>query len=691
MIRVDNASLLTCGTFLALASMRAVAAEPAPVLEEILVTADRTESFSADYVQAGTFRNARLIETPMTVAVFTKEMLETQQALTLGDTVRNTAGVSASQINSVIYSNLTIRGIAANNFTNYRLNGVLPIVNLIDMPLENKSRVEVLKGASGLYYGFATPAGIVNLTTERPGTEPITDARVIANGYGTVGADVDFSRHWGQSGLRLNAAATRLENGIDNTEGDRYLVAAAYDWHPTERLVLELDVEYIDKSITEPTEFALPAPVNGVITLPPLQDSSKNLGARWFKADGEEFNWLTQARYRFSSAWSASVSVGQSLLSRTRRYSSFNSYNLASGDGTVTVLVTPGNDYDSSIVRTDIAGAFQTGPIEHEILIGAAEAQLESFVPTAARYTFAQNLYRPVDLPERPDPARAIANPAENRDRGYYVTDRARIGEWLQLTAGYRWTDYRNVSRTSNYEATPESLSYSAMVRPKPWISIYGSYIEGLEEGGRAQSIAVNAGAILPPAMSEQREAGIKLEPTRGLLVTAAWFDIERASSYLNASNVFVQDGRARYEGIEVSVAGEITSNLSVLASALYNDAIQESGAAMVVGKRIENAPKYSGSLFLKYELPASSGLELTAGAFHTGKRAVNAANNAFAPGYTTYDFGANYASTLAGHPVTYRLHGENITGLEYWAATGSGLLAQGVPRVIKFSLSAEF
>lgn len=123
-------------------------AEPGAVLDEIIVTADRKGSFSADYVQAGTFRNARVIDTPLTVAVFTRELLDAQQALSLGDTVRNTAGVSASQINSVIYSNLSIRGIAANNITNYRLNGVLPIINLVDMPLENKDRVEVLKGAS---------------------------------------------------------------------------------------------------------------------------------------------------------------------------------------------------------------------------------------------------------------------------------------------------------------------------------------------------------------------------------------------------------------------------------------------------------------------------------------------------------------------------------------------------------------
>jgi iron complex outermembrane receptor protein len=249
---LGRAAGVCCAVVSLLSAEAGFAAEPetaaqsasGAVLDEIIVTADRKDSFSADYVQAGTFRNARIIETPLTVAVFTRELLDAQQALTLGDTVRNTAGVAASQINSVIYSNLTIRGIAANNNTNYRLNGVLPIVNLVDMPLENKDRVEVLKGASGLYYGFATPAGIVNLTTKRPSSEAVTAARVTANGYGTLGVDADFSRNWGRSGLRVNAVAATLENGIDETQGDRYFVSAAYDWRPTERFVLELDSEY---------------------------------------------------------------------------------------------------------------------------------------------------------------------------------------------------------------------------------------------------------------------------------------------------------------------------------------------------------------------------------------------------------------------------------------------------------------
>lgn len=660
------------------------------VLEEIIVTADRKNSFGAEFVQAGTFRNQRAIDTMLTVAVVTKDLLNAQQALTVFDAARNTAGVTASQINNVIYSNLSIRGIPVNNFTNYRLNGVLPLVNLIDMPIENKDRVEVLKGASGLYYGFATPAGIVNLTTERPTEEPLTAVDIFGNSKGAFGGSLDVSRGWGNSGLRINAAASTLETGIDRTSGDRRFASAAYQWEPSDKFVLELDGEYIYKTITEPTEFALPT-VNGVIVLPPLQNPSRHLGADWLQADGYEYNLLAKARYNFSPAWSASFSVGQSSLSRTRRYSSFGGYDLATGDGTVTVSIFHGNDYESFIYRGDLAGAFRTGPIEHELLMGVSQSTVKTFNPTPARTRFAQNLYNPVDLPEQPNPIRVIANPSETTDLGYYVLDRAKFTDWLQLTVGYRKTDYTDESLTSNYEATPGSLSYGVLVKPKEWISVYGTYIEGLESGGIAQGIAANAGEILPAAVSEQKELGLKIEPVRGLLLSAAYFDITRASAYLNPSNFFVQDGRATYKGVEFSATGELTPNLSVAVSAISLDAVQDSGAAAVLGKRIENTAEFTGSVFLEYKVPLVNGLKVSAGAFHTGDRAVNAANNAFVSGYTTYDVGASYATEISDSPVTFRMYGENVTGVRYWAATGSSLLQQGVPSAVKFSVSTSF
>ena len=100
-----------------------------PYLEEIVVTADRS-GFGADLVQAGSFRGARQLDTPLTV----ERDPEGADRLSAGDepfdALRNTAGVTAAQTSPTVYNNLSIRGIEVENRGNYRLNGTLPIVNL---------------------------------------------------------------------------------------------------------------------------------------------------------------------------------------------------------------------------------------------------------------------------------------------------------------------------------------------------------------------------------------------------------------------------------------------------------------------------------------------------------------------------------------------------------------------------------
>ncbi|WP_298671412.1 TonB-dependent receptor [uncultured Sphingomonas sp.] len=657
--------------------------------EDVVVTADRQDSFGADFVQAGTFRDARLLDTPLTVAVMTKELLDAQQARSVIDAVRNTPGVTQAQINTSIYSNLAIRGITLSNFANVRWNGVLPIINLVEQPIESKDRIEVLKGAAGLYYGFATPSGIVNLVTERPTAAPITQVSVTGDSNGSIGTDVDISRSFGNGGIRVNAGTFLLETGVRLTSGERHFATAAFDWQPLAGLEVLLDAEYIYKTITEPTEFSLSA-VNGVVTLPPLQSPSTNLGGKWMQGRGWETNLLARVNYTFAPSWRLSTAIGQSFLSRDRAYSSFGSYDLATGNGIVSVAQTRGNDYRNVIYRADVSGTFRTGPIRHDLLVGAAYLTRNSNVPTAVRRSFAQNLYNPVPIPQQAPAPRIIPNPSRTEDLGLYIFDRASLGDWLQATIGYRKTDYRDVSRTSRYSIKPDTFSYGVMVKPTAWASLYGNYIEGLEPGPIAQQIANNAGEILPAAVSKQYEAGAKIEPMRGLLLTGAYFHIKRPSAYLNSANFYVQDGEAVYQGAEFSGVGELIPNLSISGSAMLLDAKQQSGAANVVGKRIENVAKFSGSLFLEYRVPQVSGLRVSAGVFHVGRRAVNALNQGFVPGYETFDAGASYAFDLLGKQAMLRVYGENITGKRYWASTGSSLLAQGLPMSVKFAFSIK-
>jgi iron complex outermembrane receptor protein len=176
----------------------------------------------------------------------------------------------------------------------------------------------------------------------------------------------------------------------------------------------------------------------------------------------------------------------------------------------------------------------------------------------------------------------------------------------------------------------------------------------------------------------------------------------------VNGANVYVQDGRASYQGYELSVSGEVTRDLSLYASALFLDAVQESGAPTVittnpttgvvtvnptaVGKLIENSAKETWSLAGEYRLDALlQGFSVTGGAYHVGRRAVNSLNQAFAPGYTLYDAGFAYDTEFNDMQMTFQLNAQNVTNERYFSSTGGFLLAQGGPRLIKFLISTKF
>ena len=708
--------------------------EDSPVLEEIVVTADRQNSYSADYVQAGSFRGARQIDTPLTVSVIPREVLESQQAVQLIDALRNTPGVTTSQTSPAVSNNLSIRGIPVENRGNYRLNGSLPIVNLIDLPMENKERVEALKGASALYYGFTTPSGIINLTAKRPTREPLLNVAVFGNQFGQIGGHIDAGNTFGPVGVRVNLVRADLDIGVDRVSGKRSLESAAVQLRATDRLQFNFDVEHIQKTLTEPAIYFISDPSLG---LPKLVSPKINFGDEWMKTEAEEVNLLGRAAYEISPAFEVIAEVGQSYLTRTRRFATIRAFcapNLATctggnavpaglnrnfnpetGDGKLFVTLQPENKFRNNNYRLEGAGTFATGPFTHELLVGYGRNIRQQTAVTAgqlacgpANGTFPtnggvpfncyQNAYDPLPVPFQPLPERVLTPQNETKidDTGYYAFDRIKFGEddWLSLLIGARKSIYKESNKRDGvtFKDKPLSMSYGAVVKPMRSVSLYGTYIEGLESTPAAPLTTNNPGEILPATPSKQYEAGIKYEPKRGLLLTAAYFNIERTLSFTNAANFFVQDGKATYRGGEFSATGEVTPDFSIFAGALILDARQgETSIASLIGNRIENTAKFQGSISGEYRLTRMvPGLAVSFGAYYTGRRAINPQNALFVPAYTTFDLGGSYTTQIAEKEVTFRLNGENVTGKRYFSSTAGNFVSKSLPSQIKFTIQAK-
>ena len=65
--------------------------------------------------------------------------------------------------------------------------------------------------------------------------------------------------------------------------------------------------------------------------------------------------------------------------------------------------------------------------------------------------------------------------------------------------------------------------------------------------------------------------------------------------------------------------------------------------------------------------------------------------NQAFIPSYTLFDLGAAYTRTFRGNETTFRLTAQNVADKKYFSSTGANVVAQGPPRMVKFSVTTRF
>jgi iron complex outermembrane receptor protein len=649
---------------------------------------------SPDTVGVGAFRDSAPLDVPLTNNVINREVLDSQGARSLYEALRNTAGVSRTQLNGTTYDNVAIRGILVENRGNYRLNGSLPIINLIDVPLENKEQVEILKGVSSLYYGLVPPSGIINYTTKRAGSKPVTSVQTTVTPTGTFGAHVDWGRRFGpqgEYGARLNLAAAEERGPVDLVEGQRHLASLAADAR-IDSVAVKLDIENYARDISETPAIVMPAAINGVITLPKIPSNKRNLGAEWLKYDASARNALVRADWFATESLTATLEYGSARVERDRRFSQFQAYNPATGQGTLRIFFQNGQAYKNENIRAEVVGQFRGSAWNNNLTLGFTRNERAQDIANAPTVDVAQNLYSPQPIAFIPRTQPNASNPSNIRDEGLYLLNHLSIGEQWQFSAGLRRTDYRSQSLSTRYSAKKTNPSASAIFKPAQSVSIYASYLEGLEETGQAASNRANAGELLPPAITKQVEIGAKVRLATGLLMQAAAFDIKRPSTTIDAANRFVLGGESNYRGLEFSATGEINSQWRVVASLLAMDAkIKRATDPLENGKTPDNTPEQTASVFVEHHFSSISGLSVSAAAYYTGERPLNNLNQGELPAYTTYSAGVRYRTRLGGLSTNWQLNVDNLANKTYWSNAGSGLLGIGAPRTIKLSAKVDF
>lgn len=219
-------------------------------LDKMIVESD-TEKISVAYtpMKSGT----ALIDTPASVSIATKELLASQGATSLQDSIRNISGLMHEGNNYGIGDQLAIRGQAVS-YTYDGLDagsgGSGGGSGATVRSLTNVERLEVLKGPAGTLYGIGGAGGIVNLVEKRPQATPARKFETYVGRWETYGAQLDLTGPLTERWNYRVIASVRESSGYRNFVEDRTELYPSLSFKPNRDHTLLFTAAYIADNVS---------------------------------------------------------------------------------------------------------------------------------------------------------------------------------------------------------------------------------------------------------------------------------------------------------------------------------------------------------------------------------------------------------------------------------------------------------
>ena len=698
----------------------------ATTMPEVTVTAEGARSpYNKSYTRAksvtATRTDVSIMDTPFSVQVVPRQVLQDQQIVRLVDALQNVSGVTFFNNSVSGQDGFIIRGF--NTSAHFR-NGVsMPRNNNNRTEVANIAQIEVLKGPASIMFGRTDAGGIVNIVTKQPLKKAYYSLQQQAGSFDFYRTAVDAGGPLINNDAllyRFNLSYENSDTFRDHIDYKSVFVAPVVQWNisPATQVTLEMEYQSInmDPGATTVHVNERPAkiPRSRVLNEPSF---NANKGNRYFGG----VNWS----HKFNENWQIKhqLSTEHTLVPHYRGV-------IPSGAGK------PNGDVSRFIFDTNtkvrryqsmlnLEGKVTTGFMKHTLLAGYDYFhQTNFFDDQVCCPGDTINAFNPVYFSELPP---AVFDPANDLDvtktsqewHGAYFQDQIELPYGIYIMGGFRYDDATNRNRVTN-NVTGKDSRFSPrgglVWKPVPWVSLYGSYSENFGVSNRRNS----NGSSLPPEIAQQWEMGLKTE----------WFDGRLNASFayfeLTKQNISTADpanprfsralGEAETRGYEFDVKGEVMPGWNVIATYMYmpfakitkdrgteclveatGDSHSSECAQLGItigdqGNRLFLASKHTGSFWSTYEFqqPMLRGLKIAGGIQAVGKRAGNASNTHTLPYYVIGYLMASYQFNVKKFRVTTQLNVYNVSDEKYFSSARNNMITIGAPRTLMGMLRIE-
>ncbi len=688
-------------------------------------TTERSGSYAARAARTSTRLPLSLRETPQSVSVVTRQMIDDRNFTTLGEAMEEVVGVT--------------NYMAAQGATHYSSRGFVMAGNLIDgMPnaggidtgydpnLAFFDRVEVLRGAAGLVYGAGNPGGVVNLVRKRPLAERAVSATFRLGSWEQEYVELDGSAPLNASGsVRGRAVVTYQdrENFIDAEYVRRPAYYGVVEADLGQRAVVHAGVssERIDRN----SALGLPRYADGGdLQLP---RSSRGFAPDWNRVESVIDTVFAGVDVNLGERWDLKLAGTSQKRNLTQAiFTSSGAVNRDTLQGPaysaswwgIAALPQKNQAIDLAITgRVDALGR------THELVFGGNWAEndwgygrrvayrMDAPVLTGTIFDF-----DPSSVPKPAEQERIDESSQLTTTQSVYAVAKLNLADALKLIAGGRLSSnetqsYMPTSRSAAVKESDVFTPYGGLIFDVSthW-STYASYTDIF----RVQNtLFTAAGERLDPVVGANYEAGVKGEFRDGRLnVALAVFRIDEENrSQPDPNNLapcagsptngdcYIAEGKVRGEGFETELSGEILPGWEAVAGYAYvkteylRDRTRTGEPSGNEGKPFRSTtPEHLFKLWTNYRLPAEWAAWSVGGGVSSQSDTYNESNGVRVAqgGYSIWNARIGYR---LDEQWSLALNGNNLTDKTYYQRVGSvsGGNRYGEPRNWAVTLRGNF
>lgn len=737
-------------TLIAISMPVAAQTSTATTLREVKIEAT-ADSYKPETSSSPKFTQP-LVDTPQTITVIKKEVLQDQGATTLTEALRNTPGITfqmGENGNTSTGDAVFMRGFDTSG--SIFVDGIRD-VGTVSRDMFNIEQVEVVKGPAGADIGRGSPTGYINLVSKVPTAENFFAGSVSLGSASQKRATVDLNRALNETGsvaFRLNAMAQ--DGGVpgrDLVENNRWGIAPSLAiglGTPTRIYLSYLHMDQKNRPDggipTIGLEGYYLADLERIGGNGPRVDTNNYYG---FLSDHDDVK-----ADMFTARIEHDIAPGVTIrnISRWGRTKQDLVLTGVFSNGLLvpnvfnplgwSVRTTPqGKLQDNEIFanQTNITADLTLGGLQHSISAGvelgreeqdntAMAAQINALngVRSGTSFLAYNNLYAPnVNRAFVPVLPTGASTAGKTTTAALYAFDTIKLNEQWLINGGLRYEHYKsdfsgldapaaNGTQLATRLGKSDNLltgKVGVVFKPAPNGNIYAAYATSAKPPGSDFALSGTANNINNPNLDPQKaktaEIGTKWDLLdKRLAVTGALFRTTNENEQVQVDTFgnTEQYGKTRVQGVELSAIGQITPAWQVIAGiASIDTEILEGSRTSTTqnGAQIRFSPKLTATLWTTYKFPM--GLIVGGGARYVDTQARATSNAALTPttffptipSYTVFDAMIGYE---INKNVAIQLNLYNLTDKFYLARVNNAgnRLTVGTPRSATLTANFKF